>query len=318
MVSCFFPIANDYFSTTFGQAIRCFIMRRDPLHIVHLSGRLYQLFLTYCLIRKEDINLRYWELTHTNYRSIPYSDLLNHVNNHAALNKAIPGKIITLPRSFARSQRAYDGRLRDELACVQYVGMPQLFFTITANPSWEELERCKKLFPRDESNRIDMTNRLLHTKIEAYMKLILQSYIFGVGCTLINLLPHYKLFMLQPVRHYVYVIEFQNRGGAHLHMLLTLDRDISTPADIDEYITATIPDPQAEPELHEQVVSKMLHVRCRPKCRKPNIPGCTKGFPYAYRDETIMDDGRGIVAYRYGFHMHHSLLIACFLNKAPK
>jgi hypothetical protein len=83
-----------------------------------------------------------------------------------------------------------------------------------------------------------------------------------------------------------------------MHMLLTLDRDISTPSDIDEYISATLPSQETDAPLFEQVASKMLHVRCRAKCHMPNRPGCSKGFPYCFREETAMDDGRGVVAYR--------------------
>ena len=166
--------------TTFGEAIRCFIMRRSPLHVLHRSGRLFQMFVTYCLTRKEDINLEYWERTQQRIRSVPYADLMDHVRHHASLNNAVPGRVIVLPRSFGRSQRAYDARLRDELACVQYVGMPHFFITVTANPMWEEVVRARNLCPRDDSNLIDVTNRLLHTKIRAYLKLVLDSYIFGV------------------------------------------------------------------------------------------------------------------------------------------
>jgi hypothetical protein len=105
--------------------------------------------------------------------------------------------------------------------------------------------------------------------------------------------------IFQVVKHYFFVIEFQNRGGAHMHMLLTLDRDISTPMDVDEYICATIPAPHTDALLFEQVTTKMLHVRCRAKCFTPNKAGCSKGFPYAFREETTMDDGRGVVAYRF-------------------
>jgi hypothetical protein len=138
------------------------------------------MFVTYCLTRKEDINLEYWERTQKQTRSVPYADLMDHVRHHASLNNAIPGRVIVLPRSFGRSQRSYDARLRDELACVQYVGMPHFFITVTANPMWEEVQRARHLCPRDDSNLIDVTNRLLHAKIRAYLKLVLDSYIFGV------------------------------------------------------------------------------------------------------------------------------------------
>jgi hypothetical protein len=106
------------------------------------------------------------------------------------------------------------------------------------------------------------------------------------------------LFFFQPITHYCLVIEFQNRGGAHFHMLLTLARDISTPTDIDEFISATIPDKRSNEELHTLVTEKMMHGRCRPKCKKKD-GGCKVGYPFAFCDETIMDDGRGKVAYRY-------------------
>jgi Helitron helicase-like domain at N-terminus len=138
------------------------------------------MFLTYALTRREDMNLEFWERSQARFRSVPYADLMDHVAQHAALNTAVPGRVVVLPRSFARSQRAYDAMLRDQLACVQHVGFPHLFITVTANPCWPEIVRNRVHFPNDDSNNIDITNRLLEYKIRMYLKLIIDGYIFGV------------------------------------------------------------------------------------------------------------------------------------------
>ncbi|GKB58762.1 hypothetical protein Tco_0914948, partial [Tanacetum coccineum] len=59
----------------------------------------------------------------------------------------------------------------------------------------------------------------------------------------------------------VYIIEFQKRGLPHCYILLWLEVEdkITTPSQIDQYISAEIPDKEEDPELYQIVTNHMMH-----------------------------------------------------------
>jgi hypothetical protein len=57
----------------------------------------------------------------------------------------------------------------------------------------------------------------------------------------------------------VYAIEFQNRGLPHAHILLTLNVNA---IDIDEVVSAEIPNIQTHPTLHGYVIKHMMLSPC--------------------------------------------------------
>ena len=63
------------------------------------------------------------------------------------------------------------------------------------------------------------------------------------------------------VSAYIYIIEFQKRGLPHCHLLITLFQNskINTVQKIDSYISAEIPDPDFQPQLHNIVMKNMIH-----------------------------------------------------------
>ena len=73
-------------------------------------------------------------------------------------------------------------------------------------------------------------------------------------------------------------------------MLLWLTADYRiTPDKIDDVICAEIPDPSVDPELHQIVMSNMVHGPCG--CINPNSPcmhdgRCSKKYPKQYLTET--------------------------------
>ena len=66
------------------------------------------------------------------------------------------------------------------------------------------------------------------------------------------------------VAAYVHVIEFQKRGLPHEHFLLImkLGSKLTTADAYDRVISAEIPDKDRYPELHDLVISHMLHGPC--------------------------------------------------------
>lgn len=85
---------------------------------------------------------------------------------------------------------------------------------------------------------------------------------------------------------YIYVVEFQKRGLPHCHLLITLAPHckIDTIDKIDNYISAEIPDPGSNPDLHEIVMKNMVHGPCGDWCL---VEGkCSKRFPKNFQEET--------------------------------
>jgi hypothetical protein len=107
---------------------------------------------------------------------------------------------------------------------------------------------------------------------------------------------------------FVSVIEFQKRGLPHAHIILWLhDKDrLDTPAKVDSFISAELPHPVYEPELHKLVVEHMIHgpcgefnggCRCMKRIKGTDRKRCRYQFPKPFAPETIIGDD-GVVTYR--------------------
>jgi hypothetical protein len=70
-----------------------------------------------------------------------------------------------------------------------------------------------------------------------------------------------------------------------------------TPDDVDSTISCAMPERDAPGGLHEHVTKFMLHGPCSERCQDDK-KNCRKGFPQNYREETVMDDGRGWIGIR--------------------
>lgn len=106
-------------------------------------------------------------------------------------------------------------------------------------------------------------------------------------------------YILLPV---VYTVEFQKRGLPHAHILLWFaeGNKLISPEDIDEIISAEIPDEQVDPVGYKAVSQFMVHGPCgaaNPRCPCMSKGRCTKYYPKTFRDKTTMDDD-GYAFYR--------------------
>jgi hypothetical protein len=134
---------------------------------------------------------------------------------------------------------------------------------------------------------------------------------------------------------WVYTIEFQKRGLPHAHIIVILEPGSvpRTPDAIDSLVTAEIPDPTEEPELHRVVTSCMLHGPCTPSSMCWKNGECGKGFPKPFSPETRIvdntypnykrrDNGRSFVKNGHEFNNDHvvtynkylSLKYRCHIN----
>ena len=82
----------------------------------------------------------------------------------------------------------------------------------------------------------------------------------------------------------MYVVEFQKRGLPHVHMLIWLKADAkqNLQKNIDQYVSAEIPDPDVDPAGYEAVKSFMIHGPCgadNPKSPCMKDGKCIRHFP---------------------------------------
>ncbi|XP_075101610.1 uncharacterized protein LOC107762085 [Nicotiana tabacum] len=133
----------------------------------------------------------------------------------------------------------------DAIALVQHFGKPDIIFTMTYNPSWPEIK--EHLLATDETqNRPDLVSRVFRAKVEKMKTDILKRNIFG------------------KVAAFMYTIEFQKRGLPHAHFLIILTDDykLVTPEAYDKFVSAELPDPDANSCLHKLVIKYMMYGPC--------------------------------------------------------
>ncbi|KAL0345492.1 UNVERIFIED_CONTAM: hypothetical protein Sradi_4380500 [Sesamum radiatum] len=108
------------------------------------------------------------------------------------------GRRIILPSSFTGSPRDMYQRYQDAMAIVQKFGKPDIFLTMTCNPSWKEI-KDQLLSGQTPQDRLDLLSRIFRAKYEELKEDIFHKGVLG------NTVAH------------VHVIEFQNEG-CHMYI----------------------------------------------------------------------------------------------------
>jgi len=186
------------------------------------------------------------------------------------------GTRIVLPSSHKGSPRDLTQRFQDAMAVVRVLGKPHLFLTMTCNPEWPEIKAVIDEWHAEAADCPTIVGRVFKLKWDFFMDDIIKRQVFG------------------RVKGYMWVIEFQKRGLPHAHCLVILESKDApvSPEDFDEFVSAEIPDPVAEPHLFELVMKHQIHVcgdrvRGKPCCKEGH---CTKGFPKSHVKRTIKVD----------------------------
>ena len=222
-----------------------------------------------------------WVRTHQKeLRSESYSHLKDALS--ADKDASELGRRCILPSTHTGSPRYMHERAQDAMTYVREFGRPDLFITFTCNPKWEEI--TENLFEfQTAKDRPDIVARVFHEKLKKMLDLILKHKIFG------------------SVRAFVYTVEWQKRGLPHAHSLFWLLHKV-TSDQIDNLISAEIPDEKFDPELFDIVKSTMVHGPCGLKnpespCMDKAKGLCSKRFPKDFIEET-QSDGDGYPLYR--------------------
>ncbi|PAA46684.1 hypothetical protein BOX15_Mlig000328g25 [Macrostomum lignano] len=153
-------------------------------------------------------------------------------------------------------------------------GRPDLFLTMTCNPKWPEI--LAELLPGQTAvDRPDITARVFELKKKAFLNRLKSLF----GDTLAR----------------VCSLEYQKRGLPHVHALLWLANKLK-PDQYDAVISAEIPDPVADADLHQLVAENMLHGPCGQQLNSAAASmekgRCSKRYPRKFLAATkVEEDG---------------------------
>ncbi|GKC22351.1 DNA helicase, partial [Tanacetum coccineum] len=150
-----------------------------------------------------------------------------------------------------------------------------LYDAISRGDRWGIMVGSIVLLPRlTPADRADIVCRVFQQKVKDFVKFLKEVKTFG------------------RVAAVVYTIEFQKRGLPHCHTLLWVDskNKITDASQIDEYISAELPDPVKDPRGYKVVSELMLHGPCgaanlSAPCTQNGT--CNKNFPKRFNANTF-------------------------------
>ncbi|KAK9050845.1 hypothetical protein SSX86_030188 [Deinandra increscens subsp. villosa] len=252
--------------------------RRGEDNTIHKSERLFQTFIVDAYSAILDNELQWYKRNQNTIRSDLYNGLYDRISNGESSCAAI-GRRVILPASFTGGPRYMIQQYQDAMAICRWAGTPDLFITMTCNPHWPEIERYVQHHTPGvpSSHRPEIIARAFKMKLEELMKDIKKKNYFG-----------------RP-RVVIYTIEFQKRGLPHVHALVFLHPTdkISTPQDIDRFISAKLPSESDDPIGYAAVRAHMIHGPCglaNPKSPCMSNGVCQKRYPRDYCEETYVKE----------------------------
>ncbi|KAL4575521.1 hypothetical protein LXL04_022368 [Taraxacum kok-saghyz] len=205
--------------------------RLDTYSLLLHSGRLLQQYLVDAYVCVEQSRLDYIRKHQDKFRMEYVSGVRDAISRGDSEAHCI-GKRMILPSSFVGGPRYMYQHYQNALAICRAYGNPQYFITFTCNVKWTEIQRyiIEHCIHRSQ-NRTDVIARVFQMKFESFLQFIKKAQPFG------------------KVIAFLYTIEFQKRGLPHSHTLVWVSADskINSPSDVDKYITAELPDRNANP-----------------------------------------------------------------------
>mgnify|MGYP004702161079 FL=1 len=224
-----------------------FQMREENKPSILNTTRAFQQYVVDMYVKIESQRLDFFRHRQQQIRTEQLQGVMDSVVEGQCRGSKV-GQRVILPASFIGGPRDMKRRYVDAMALVQKFGKPDIFLTMTCNPSWPEIK--ENLLPTDESqNRVDLSARVFHAKLE-----ILKEELF-------------KKEVLGKVAAYTYVVEFQKRGLPHAHFLIILHpaSKLYSTESYDHIVSAEIPDKKEHPHLFKMVRKHMMHGPCGDK-----------------------------------------------------
>ncbi|XP_071712817.1 uncharacterized protein [Rutidosis leptorrhynchoides] len=210
------------------------IQERSVPTLVHMARKLQQQLLVDAYTMVESQRIWYIRNDKRIQRSDTFSNLTHATLNGDVINSML-GTRYKFPASFTGSARYMIKNYRDAMALCRVYGYLDLFITFTCNSKWPEIRRASEGTSFNPEDKPAYQARVFNMKLDRLIEDIRRNKIFG------------------RVKAELYTVEFQKRGLPHIHLCLFFDeRDkLPEPEDIDEYISAEIPDKDEDPELYQ-------------------------------------------------------------------
>ncbi|KAK6998606.1 ATP-dependent DNA helicase PIF7, partial [Biomphalaria glabrata] len=247
------------------------IMKRTSNHILKL-GQLFNHFIVDMFTKIENERISYFK-SKKKKRTVSFCSLKDAVEKNKSFREI--GKESQLPSSFTGGPSYWFEAAQDILAYKKYFGIPDLFITFKCNSDWQEIQ--VQLFTGQTSkDRPDLIARVFKQKLFNLMKLITRSEIFG------------------EIQCWNYFVKFKKNGLPEAKMLVWLNEKLmQSQIDIDQVISAELPDPNNDRKLYDVVVNHMVHGPCgdynkRAPCMKKGE--CTKAYPKEFLQTTHISD----------------------------
>nr|XP_041632482.1 uncharacterized protein LOC121502813 [Drosophila kikkawai] len=216
------------------------MIRTNEENVILKCRRLFQKFAVDMYVKVETERLAFIRFNQSKLRSEDYIHLRDAIHSEGDVQNI--GRLTILPSSYIGSPRHMHEYAQDAMTYVRNYGTPDLFITFTCNPKWTEIER--ELEPGQKpQDRHDIIARVFHQKLKVMMDVLTKYRVFG------------------DTRCYMYSVEWQKRGLPHAHILIWLLNKLHS-NEVDDIISAEIPDPVTDPHLHDIVTTQMVHGPC--------------------------------------------------------
>ncbi|XP_020963370.1 uncharacterized protein LOC107606759 [Arachis ipaensis] len=230
-------------------------IRPDDHSTVLQAGRLLQQYVVDNYVKIETEKLRWVQTRQKKLQAELYQGLQDALHTGETNVENVGRKRTILPSSFIGSHRDMTQRYEDGMTIVLKEGKPDIFLTMTCNPSWTEI--TSELNPvQTPQDRPNLTTRIFRAKFEQLKEDVITK---GV---------------LEKVKSYIYVTEFQKRGLPHVHILLILENNdkLIDPEHYDSLVRAEIPSKEVEPHLYDAVLKHMIHGPCETLNQSSPLP----------------------------------------------
>ncbi|GBP72440.1 ATP-dependent DNA helicase pif1 [Eumeta japonica] len=243
------------------------MIRTHEENVILKCRRLFQQFAVDMYVKVETERLAFIRFNQAKLRSEDYIHLRDAIHSDGDVQNI--GRLTILPSTYIGSPRHMHEYAQDAMTYVRNYGTPDLFITVTCNPKWTEIER--ELEPGQKpQDRHDIIARVFQQKLKVMM----------------DVLTKYRVL----VTHVVICTRWNGRSvEPHAHILILLLNKLHS-NEVDDIISAEIPDPVTDPRLHDIVTTQMVHGPCG--ALNPLSPcmadgKCTKRYPRPLVAETV-------------------------------